>query len=159
MRRRANVRPYASADPDTLRIWWTDVGVHQNLTFPVHPDPVSGQHCWHQAVRVRKADLNDRHGDIFVDTAISRKVFRDWLGLTRPADQHSPNHTRRPYWLMRPLRPTKDAYRLPPVPPKEKPAPPSPPQTGGDGKPAVPPARVVPRDGEKPVKPTGTISD
>ena len=30
-------------------------GVHQNLTFPVQPDPVSGMHCWHQAVRVRKA--------------------------------------------------------------------------------------------------------
>ena len=27
-------------------------GVHQNLTFPVQPDPVSGQHCWHQKVRV-----------------------------------------------------------------------------------------------------------
>jgi anaerobic selenocysteine-containing dehydrogenase len=47
--------PFESADPDTLRIWWTDVGVHQNMTFGVHPDPISGQHCWHQAVRVRKA--------------------------------------------------------------------------------------------------------
>ena len=46
--------------PTRTRIWWTDVGVHQNLTFPVHPDPVSGMHCWHQAVRVRKADPDDR---------------------------------------------------------------------------------------------------
>ncbi|HYM90703.1 MAG TPA: molybdopterin dinucleotide binding domain-containing protein, partial [bacterium] len=116
MRRRSGAHPYASGDPDTLRIWWTDVGVHQNLTFPVHPDPVSGQHCWHQAVRVHKAGLNDRYGDIFVDTSISGKVFHDWLARTRPADRYSPNRTRRPYWLMRPLRPTRDAYRLPPAP-------------------------------------------
>ena len=33
----------------------SDGGVHQNLTFPVHPDPVSGMHCWHQKVRVEPA--------------------------------------------------------------------------------------------------------
>ena len=55
--------------PTPGRIWWTDVGVHQNLTFPVHPDPVSGMHCWHQAVRVRRAEPGDAYGDISVDTA------------------------------------------------------------------------------------------
>jgi anaerobic selenocysteine-containing dehydrogenase len=55
MRRKSGGGPFQSSDTDTARIWWTDVGVHQNLTFPVHPDPISGQHCWHQAVRVRKA--------------------------------------------------------------------------------------------------------
>jgi hypothetical protein len=25
----------------------------------------------------------------------------------------SPDGTRRPYWLLRPVRPTRDAYRLP----------------------------------------------
>ena len=44
--------PFESADPDSSRIWWSDGGVHQNLTFPVHPDPVSGMHCWHQKVVV-----------------------------------------------------------------------------------------------------------
>ena len=33
-------------------------------TFPVQPDPISGMHCWHQAVRVRKAEPGDRYGDI-----------------------------------------------------------------------------------------------
>ena len=48
------VRPVRSRPIRTpSRIWWTDAGVHQNLTFPVHPDPISGMHCWHQAVRVR----------------------------------------------------------------------------------------------------------
>src|SRR5687767_5333580 len=35
MKRRAGVEPYASSDPDTRRIWWTEAGVHQNLTFAV----------------------------------------------------------------------------------------------------------------------------
>jgi anaerobic selenocysteine-containing dehydrogenase len=113
MRQLRGAHPYASEDPDTMKIWWTDVGVHQNLTFAVHPDPVSGQHCWHQAVRVRKAGTDDRYGDIAVDTRRAAEVYRTWLALTRGADRYSPNGTRRPYWLMRPLRPTKDAYRLP----------------------------------------------
>lgn len=113
MRRRHGARPYESTDPDTLRIWWTDVGVHQNLTFPVHPDPISGQHCWHQAVRVRKADAGDRPGDIAVDTAKAHTAYRRWLALTRPAGEVSPDGTRRPYWLLRPLKPARDVYRLP----------------------------------------------
>ncbi|MPZ89426.1 MAG: molybdopterin-dependent oxidoreductase, partial [Nitriliruptorales bacterium] len=54
--------PFPSEDPDTLRIWWTQVGVHQNMTFGVHPDPISGMHCWHQAVRVRPAEPGDHAG-------------------------------------------------------------------------------------------------
>jgi hypothetical protein len=113
MTRLAGTGPYSSADPDTARIWWTDVGVHQNLTFPVHPDPVSGQHCWHQAVRVRRAGPGDAYGYITVDTARAHEVYQRWLKLARSADDHSPDGTRRPYWLMRPLKPGKDAYRLP----------------------------------------------
>ena len=45
-------------------IWWTDGGVHQNMTFPVQPDPVSGMHCWHQCVRVHKAGADDHYGDV-----------------------------------------------------------------------------------------------
>jgi hypothetical protein len=44
-------------------------------------------HCWHQAVRVRKAESHDQCGDIHVDTAGSRQVYRDWLAQTRPADK------------------------------------------------------------------------
>jgi hypothetical protein len=116
MTRTAGVKPFVSSDPDTSRIWWTEVGVHQNLTFPVHPDPISGQHCWHQAVRVLAAEPGDRYGDISVDTARADEVYRRWLALTRPAGDHSPDGTRRPYWLMRPLKPGRDAYRLPEEP-------------------------------------------
>jgi anaerobic selenocysteine-containing dehydrogenase len=52
--------PFESQDPDTQRVWWKEVGVHQNLTFPVQPDPVSGMHCWHQKVTVSPARDGDR---------------------------------------------------------------------------------------------------
>jgi anaerobic selenocysteine-containing dehydrogenase len=113
MKRTRGGGPFESLDPDTRRIWWTDVGVHQNLTFPVHPDPISGQHCWHQAVRVRRAEPGDAYGDIAVDTARSHDAYRRWLALTRPATGHSPDGTRRPYWLMRPLKPARPQYDLP----------------------------------------------
>jgi len=115
--RKRGVGPHASPDPDTLKIWWTDAGVHQNLTFPVHPDPISGMHCWHQAVRVRPAVAGDRYGDIHVDTERSAEVYRRWLEKTRGAREHSPDGTRRPYWLLRPVRPEREAYRLPPAEP------------------------------------------
>ena len=107
------VEAYESADGDTQRVWWTDAGVHQNLTFPVHPDPISGMHCWHQAVRVRRAAANDRYGDIAVDTEKAHAVYKKWLEITRPADRFSPDGMRRPRWLLRPLRPASEAYRLP----------------------------------------------
>jgi anaerobic selenocysteine-containing dehydrogenase len=113
MRRRRGVAPFESSDPDTRRIWWTDVGVHQNLTFPVHPDPISGMHCWHQAVRVKPAAPDDRLGDIAVDTAAAHAAYERWLQECRPARQVSPDGTRRPYWLLRPLKPAREAYRLP----------------------------------------------
>jgi anaerobic selenocysteine-containing dehydrogenase len=113
MRRHAAAGPYQSADPDTARIWWSDTGVHQNLTFPVQPDPVSGMHCWHQAVRVSPARPGDAHGDITVDTTRASEVYRRWMAQARPAGQVSPDGNRRPSWLMRPLKPAAAAYVLP----------------------------------------------
>ena len=88
--------------------------MHQNLTHGVHPDPISGAHCWHQkALSVTRAGPEDRHGDVRVDTTKSMEVYRKWLDLARPATEHSPDGTRRPYWLKRPLKPTRAAYLLP----------------------------------------------
>jgi hypothetical protein len=70
-------------------------------------------HCWHQAVRVTPAEPTDSHGDIAVDTEASRAVYREWLALTRPAGTYSPDGTRRPAWLMRPLKPTRECFALP----------------------------------------------
>jgi anaerobic selenocysteine-containing dehydrogenase len=113
LERKNGVAPYESADPDTMRIWWTDVGVHQNLTFPVHPDPISGMHCWHQAVRVSRARTGDSYGDIHVDTKKSHEVYRKWMAMTRGAREHSPDATRRPFWLLRPLKPAREVFNLP----------------------------------------------
>jgi anaerobic selenocysteine-containing dehydrogenase len=99
---------YKSDDPDTSRIFWTDGGVHQNITFPVHPDPVSGMHCWHQKVTVERAHAEDKYGDVFVDTEKSFAMYKDWLALTRPAP--GPDGLRRPLWLARPLRPVDEAF-------------------------------------------------
>ena len=71
-------------------------------------------HCWHQAVHVRKAEPGDAYGDIAVDTAaLARRATSAGWPRTRPAREHSPDGTRRPYWLLRPLKPGKDVYRLP----------------------------------------------
>lgn len=73
--------------------------------------PVSGQHCWHQKVRVERAGPEDRYGDIFVDTGKAFEVYREWLKLTRPAP--GPGGLRRPFWLPRPFNPDPSTYRIP----------------------------------------------
>ncbi len=108
MRRLSGIRAYASSDPDSSRIFWSDGGVHQNITFPVHPDPVSGMHCWHQRVRLEKAHSDDRYGDVSVDTRRSFEIYKEWMSLTRPAP--GPDGLRRPLWLNRPLRPIDEAF-------------------------------------------------
>jgi hypothetical protein len=101
-------QPYGSSDPDTERIWWNDTGVHQNATFCVQPDPISGMQCWHQKVDVTPAEPGDEYGDVVADTAKSRDAYLDWLSKTRPAT----GDLRRPLWYARPLKPTAAAYRL-----------------------------------------------
>jgi anaerobic selenocysteine-containing dehydrogenase len=104
-------QPFESNDPDSQRIWWSEVGVHQNITFPVQPDPVSGMHCWHQRVRLEKAAADDSYGDIEVDTELAHEVYKEWMRNTRPAP--GPGGLRRPLWFDRPLRPVASAYRVP----------------------------------------------
>ncbi len=107
LRREGGNQPYESADDDTSRIWWNDTGVHQNATFCVQPDPISGMQCWHQAVKVTPAEADDQYGDVVVDTAKSREAYLDWLSKTRPAS----GDLRRPLWYARPLKPHPSAYR------------------------------------------------
>ena len=110
LRKEKGIEAYESADPDTSRIWWNDTGVHQNLTFAVQPDPISGMQCWHQRVRVGPAQPGDEYGDVVVDTEKSREAYLDWLTKTRPAP--GPNGLRRPMWYARPLKPVPEAYLL-----------------------------------------------
>ncbi|MFC7395256.1 molybdopterin-dependent oxidoreductase [Scopulibacillus cellulosilyticus] len=101
---------FKSSDPDSERIWWKEGGVHQNMIFPAHPDPISGMMCWHQKIRVEKVGPNDHYSEIMVDTQKAHQVYRDWLKLTRPAP--GPNGMRRPYWMMRPLKPHPDYFKM-----------------------------------------------
>lgn len=110
MRQVHGIRPFKSEDPDSERIWWEDGGVHQNLTFPVQPDFISGQHCWHQKVRVEGVGAEDRYGDIFVDTNEAHEVYKRWLKMARPAP--GPDRLRRPLWLPRAYKPADEAYYL-----------------------------------------------
>ena len=109
-RQTEQVKPYSSTDPDTERIHWQEAGVHQNLTFPVQPDPASGMHCWHQKVRIERAQAGDRYADVMVDTNLSREVYEEWKALTHPAP--GPGGLRRPLHMKRPLRPVDEAYRM-----------------------------------------------
>jgi anaerobic selenocysteine-containing dehydrogenase len=111
LRQLEGAKPFESADPDSGHVWWSEVGVHQNLTFPVHPDPLSGMHCWHQKVRVIPAASIDRYGDIFVDRKKSMAVFEEWMRMTKSAP--GPGGLRRPLWLQRPFKPSEEAYRCP----------------------------------------------
>jgi anaerobic selenocysteine-containing dehydrogenase len=109
-RRIEGIKPFKSNDPDSKRIWWTDGGVHQNLTFPVQPDPISGMHCWHQRVKVERAHAGDEYADVFVDTHKSMEVYREWVALARPAP--GPGNLRRPLHFARAVKPTRNAYNL-----------------------------------------------
>ena len=110
MRTISGIKPFKSDDPDSSRIFWSDGGVHQNITFPVHPDPISGMHCWHQKVRLEPARPDDKYGDIFVDTEKSMEQYREWLELTRPAP--GPGGVRRPLWFKRALRPSEEMFYM-----------------------------------------------
>ncbi|MCE9594269.1 MAG: molybdopterin-dependent oxidoreductase [Planctomycetes bacterium] len=109
-RRIQDIKPFESKDRDSKRVWWTDGGVHQNLTFPVQPDPISGMHCWHQRVKVERASTDDHYGDVVVDTQKSMEVYREWLALARPGP--GPDNLRRPLHFARAVKPTAAAYRF-----------------------------------------------
>lgn len=110
LRLKAQQLAHQSDDPDAKRIFWRDGGVHQNLTFPVQPDPISGMQCWHQNVTVTPAEEDDYYGDVVVDTNKSMEVYKRWLSMTRPAP--GPDGLRRPLWMKRPLRPVEDLFYL-----------------------------------------------
>ncbi|MEZ4848679.1 MAG: molybdopterin dinucleotide binding domain-containing protein [Bacteroidia bacterium] len=106
----AGIKPFESKDNDSSRIFWSDGGVHQNITFPVHPDPISGMHCWHQKVKIEPAHQEDKYGDVMVDTQKSFEVYKEWLAMTRPAP--GPDNLRRPLWFNRPLRPSPEMFYI-----------------------------------------------
>lgn len=111
--REESARAEAEIDPRLHRVWWSDAGTPANLAMPVHPDPISGGHCWNQVVRVRPAQANDVPGDASADLARADRIIELWLQRARRAEDVSPDKTRRPSWLIRNPRPMPDAWKLP----------------------------------------------
>jgi anaerobic selenocysteine-containing dehydrogenase len=108
LRQLGGIEPFTSDDPDSERIWWKDPGVNQNLAFPVHPDPISGMHAWHQRVKLVKPEPGDQYGDVVVDTTRSHEIYKEWMAKTKPGP--GPGNLRRPLWFDRPVKPTPEAY-------------------------------------------------
>ena len=105
------VEPWKTDDADTNRIWWRDGGVHQNITHPANPDPISGAHCWLQKVSLSIPDLDEKYGDVFVDTNKSFEHFKQWNMWAKEKENH-PEGLRRPLWMARPLTPQKRHFYL-----------------------------------------------
>lgn len=111
VRRDVGLEPFVSDDPDSERLWWKEVGVHQNMTFPVQPDPISGMHCWHQIVGVGPAGPDDQEGDVRVNSEKATACYEEWLAKTRPGP--GPGNLRRPLWLKRPVAPSVELFTAP----------------------------------------------
>lgn len=98
---------------DLDNIWWDGLsGSWQNAVAPVHPDPIAGNHAWHQKVILEKAGKDDEIGDIYVNYDNNFKTFQKWRDeLTRPLDENSKE--RRPFWIKRPVVPlSRKAYEV-----------------------------------------------
>lgn len=109
--REEGTRPGPPGSP-SARAWWSESGFPALLAMPLHPDPVTGAHCWNQVVRVHPAQPRDLPGDASVDRARAERVVELWLSQARPAPESSPDRTRRPRWLMRSPKPVGDAWKL-----------------------------------------------
>ncbi len=93
-------------------IWWDGLsGAWQNAVAPCHPDPVAGNHGWHQKVILSKAGAGDKIGNIYVNYENNFKVYREWRDqLARPLN--ASDKLRRPYHIKRPVKPSQKAYSV-----------------------------------------------
>lgn len=106
--------PYSEYNKDSDNIWWNGLtGSWQNAVAPTHPDPIAGNHAWHQKVIIEKAGKEDNLGDIYVNYENNFKTYQAWRDeLTRPVSEKM--KYRRPRHIPRPVVPlTKKAYSNP----------------------------------------------
>ncbi len=97
---------------DLEDIWWNGLsGAWQNAVAPCHPDPIAGNHGWHQKVILSKAGADEKIGNIYVDYESNFKVYKAWRDqLTRPLT--AADKLRRPYHIKRPVKPSQKAYEF-----------------------------------------------
>ncbi len=107
-----NLWQFKEYNKDLDNIWWDGLsGSWQNAVAPVHPDPIAGNHAWHQKVIIEKAGANEKIGDIYVNYENNYKVYKAWRDkLTRPLEPG--DKWRRPYHIKRPVKPSQKAYKV-----------------------------------------------
>jgi len=113
MQARRDTWQFKEFNKDLDNIWWDGMsGSWQNAVAPSHPDPIAGNHAWHQKVRIELAGKDDKIGDIYVNYENNFKVYQAWRDkLTRPLD--STDTLRRPVHIKRPAVPlTLKAYSV-----------------------------------------------
>ena len=105
MQNRQDTWQFKEYNKDLDNIWWDGLsGSWQNAVAPSHPDPIAGNHAWHQKVSIELAGRDDQIGDIYVNYDNNMKVYQAWRDkLTRPLD--SSDTLRRPKHIKRPAVP------------------------------------------------------
>ena len=110
---RHDVWQFKEYNKDLENIWWDGLsGAWQNAVAAPHPDPIAGNHGWHQKVSLELAKADDKIGDIMVNYENNFKVYQGWRDqLTRPLN--SKDTIRRPRHMPRPSVPLSDkAYAV-----------------------------------------------
>jgi len=105
MQERHDTWQFKEYNKDLDNIWWDGLsGSWQNAVAPSHPDPIAGNHAWHQKVIIELAGPKDQIGDIWVNYENNMKVYQAWRDkLTRPLN--SSDTLRRPVHIKRPAVP------------------------------------------------------
>jgi len=113
MYERRDTWQFKKTNKDLDNIWWDGLsGAWQNAVAPSHPDPIAGNHAWHQKVSIELAGADDQIGDIYVNYENNMKVYQAWRDkLTRPLN--AGDTLRRPPHIKRPAVPlSKKAYTV-----------------------------------------------
>ena len=102
---RHDVWQFKEYNRDLAFIWWDGLsGSWQNAVAAVHPDPIAGNHGWHQKVSIELAKADDKIGDIVVNYENNFKVYKGWRDeFTRPLK--AGDTLRRPPHMPRPSVP------------------------------------------------------
>jgi anaerobic selenocysteine-containing dehydrogenase len=105
MQARRDTWQFKEYNKDLDNIWWDGLsGSWQNAVAPSHPDPIAGNHAWHQKVSIELAGKDDQIGDIYVNYENNMKVYQAWRDkLTRPLQ--AGDTLRRPVHMKRPAVP------------------------------------------------------
>ncbi len=86
MMARKDTWQFKKYNKDLDNIWWDGLsGAWQNAVAAPHPDPIAGNHAWHQKIRVELAGKDDTIGDIYVNYENNMKIYQIWRDkFTRP---------------------------------------------------------------------------